>query len=389
MKNNFRSRKNVTVLVMLSLMISTVVLSGSGVDAKAAQITSYTLTPTGFLEKLVVVNEESRTGYNRSSFKHWIDYDKDGCDTRREVIYQEARIKPLTCKENKGKWYSIYDGVMVYNASDLEVDHVVSLAEAWDSGANGWGYARREAFANDLSNQFGLVAVTSDANRAKSDSDASEWKSDKDAGRCFFAIGSIVTKWRWQLSIDSKEEIALREQLKSCSSKSIKVSQVSDLLKTEISSNNSDYTMKRPTTQTPSPVASPTESGKPNSVPSQRPSPNASESSTPANTPITKAPAASPSPITKPATPSPVPSSTKSPSPAPSPNGTIPTTVTPPTDAKPNSDGSCPNSHPVKGVGKLKLYYLRAFTNYSSIQADACFLNEMTAIKFEFKPAKA
>ena len=84
------------------------------------------------------IAQDKESGYDRSLFKHWIDADKDKCDTRAEVLISESVVKPKVdknCKITGGKWLSAYDGKSVTNASLLDVDHLVPLAEAWRSGA--------------------------------------------------------------------------------------------------------------------------------------------------------------------------------------------------------------------------------------------------------------
>ena len=96
---------------------------------------------------------EQRDGYDRDEFHHWIDADGDGCDTRDEVLLEEAVEIPKQgedCDLSGGIWQSLYDGEAVTDSSDLDIDHMVPLAEAWDSGAHGWDAEQREKFANDL-----------------------------------------------------------------------------------------------------------------------------------------------------------------------------------------------------------------------------------------------
>ena len=124
------------------------------------------------------VAEDKTTGYKRSLFKHWIDADNNGCDTRAEVLLEEATTTPkigAKCKLTGGKWLSAYDGKVVTNPSQLDVDHLVPLAEAWRSGAWKWSDAEREIYANDLQNKRALIAVTGSTNRAKGDKDPSKW----------------------------------------------------------------------------------------------------------------------------------------------------------------------------------------------------------------------
>ncbi|MFF7535326.1 hypothetical protein ACFZB2_40700 [Streptomyces bobili] len=92
--------------------------------------------------------DESRAGYIRTSFKHWTDADKDQCNTRQEVLLAEAFLAPgqgARCALSGGEWYSPYDDIYVDAAGGLDVDHMVPLAEAWDSGAGEWSAREREA----------------------------------------------------------------------------------------------------------------------------------------------------------------------------------------------------------------------------------------------------
>ena len=100
----------------------------------------------------LVVSQDRLTGYNRALFKLWIDADKNGCDTRAEVLIQEAIVKPKIgkkCALTGGKWLSPYDAKATTKATDLDIDHVVPLAEAWRSGAWAWSATKRQAYAND------------------------------------------------------------------------------------------------------------------------------------------------------------------------------------------------------------------------------------------------
>ena len=84
------------------------------------------------------VATEVRTGYARDKFRLWVDADGDGCDTRKEVLISEAD-DPVTvgsgCSLSGGRWFSYYDRVSWTDSGRIDIDHVVPLAEAWDSGA--------------------------------------------------------------------------------------------------------------------------------------------------------------------------------------------------------------------------------------------------------------
>lgn len=154
----------------------------------------------------LVIAQDHLTGYNRALFKLWIDADKNGCDTRAEVLIQEAIVKPKIgkkCALTGGKWLSPYDGKTTTKALDLDIDHVVPLAEAWRSGAWAWTPLQRQAYANDLDESKALVAVSLGQNRSKGDKDVSDWLPPK--GVCVYIENWITVKIKYSLTVDSKE----------------------------------------------------------------------------------------------------------------------------------------------------------------------------------------
>ena len=162
---------------------------------------------------------EKRDGYERDSFKHWVDEDDDGCETRAEVLLTEATTKPEQgerCALTGGGWSSYYDEVEVTEARKLDIDHMVPLAEAWDSGAYDWTAERRQAYANDLGAERSLVAVTAKSNRSKSDKDPATWLPPAEAAHCTYAADWTGTKLRWDLTADDKERAALLKLAEAC-----------------------------------------------------------------------------------------------------------------------------------------------------------------------------
>jgi hypothetical protein len=162
---------------------------------------------------------ESRDGYERERFRHWIDADGDGCDTRREVLLAEAVQAPDQgegCALTGGSWHSAYDQETVTDAARLDIDHMVPLAEAWDSGASTWDAERREAFANDLGADYALIAVTAATNRSKGDQDPAEWLPPATDAHRSYAADWIATKLRWSLSADLAERSALEDLAADC-----------------------------------------------------------------------------------------------------------------------------------------------------------------------------
>lgn len=161
------------------------------------------------------VAPEQRSGYDREHFSHWSDLDGDGCDTRREVLIHDSRVQSTldpdrTCWVVAGLWYSHYDGEWVEGPSSLDIDHLVPLAEAWDSGAHSWEPGRREEFAND---EGALLAVTARSNRAKGASDPAGWMPSNEDFTCPYAAAWIAVKARWNLTMDHEESDFLQRLL--------------------------------------------------------------------------------------------------------------------------------------------------------------------------------
>ncbi|MFG2656068.1 HNH endonuclease family protein [Streptomyces sp. NPDC048425] len=96
------------------------------------------------------------------------------------------------------------------------MDHLVPLAEAWDSGASTWTAKEREAYANDLGDARALIAVSAASNRSKADQDLSTWQPPAKGYRCQYATDRVADKTRWGLCIDPTEEAALAETLSRC-----------------------------------------------------------------------------------------------------------------------------------------------------------------------------
>lgn len=169
------------------------------------------------LNSLSVQAEGSMDGYSRDLFPHWHTV-SGTCNTREEVLKRDGTNVAVgsDCYPTAGSWYSYYDGVTRTSPSQISIDHIVPLAEAWRSGARSWTTAKREAFANDLAGPQ-LIAVTTEVNSAKGDRDPASWKPPRTASHCGYAKFWIHTKYRWGLTLQSAEKTALQSMLNACS----------------------------------------------------------------------------------------------------------------------------------------------------------------------------
>ncbi|GAA4306393.1 HNH endonuclease family protein [Actinomadura luteofluorescens] len=173
-------------------------------------------TAASRLATLTVAAESHGSTYDRDLFPHWITI-SGTCNTRETVLKRDGTnvTTDSACAATSGSWYSPYDGATWKLASDLDIDHMVPLAEAWASGAWSWTTSRRQSFANDLGGPQ-LWAVTDNVNQAKSDKDPAEWQPSVTSFRCTYARAWIQVKWYWGLTVDSAEKSALNTMLGSC-----------------------------------------------------------------------------------------------------------------------------------------------------------------------------
>ena len=175
----------------------------------------------GELGSLMVAPSSSGAGYSRAQFGDgWIDADHDGCDTREEVLIAESLEPPVVsriggCAVASGRWLDPYTATTYTSPGELDIDHVVPLANAWVSGASTWSSQQRVSFANDLDAPE-LVAVSYVVNRSKGDRSPDEWKPPNHGDWCEYAKAWVSVKARWHLTITGAEKAALASMLFGC-----------------------------------------------------------------------------------------------------------------------------------------------------------------------------
>jgi hypothetical protein len=227
-------------------------------------------TPAFSADEIQIRTAPERVGgYDRNLFKHWIDADKNGCDTRKEVLIAEAIVKPkkgAKCVLTGGKWISAYDGKTYTKDASLDIDHMVPLAEAWRSGAWAWTAKQRQDFANDLTDSRALIAVTASANRSKGDQDPKTWLPSK--GKCTYIESWVAIKVRYSLTFDSGELSVIQSYFTSCPITNIS----SEVLSGYDTAGNQVV---------PTPSVTPTASATPTPTPSVTPTASATPTPTP------------------------------------------------------------------------------------------------------------
>lgn len=165
---------------------------------------------------VMIVAPEYSSGYQRELFPHWSV--SNGCSTRDRVLIEEstsfAQVDPFGCRVIAGDWLSAFDGRTWDDPAEIQIDHLVALKEAWESGAWSWTESQRRAFANDRDDPRPLNAITGSVNQSKSDRDPPNWLPPLKSARCPYIADWIAVKARWQLTVDAIEKNFLQSYIR-------------------------------------------------------------------------------------------------------------------------------------------------------------------------------
>ncbi|WP_228008263.1 GmrSD restriction endonuclease domain-containing protein [Rothia terrae] len=177
------------------------------------------------LETLEVKGRAPKTGYSREQFGQvWADIDHNGCDTRNDILRRDLTsitAKPRThgCKVITGVLDDPYTATTIdfqqgkNTSSAIQIDHVVALSDAWQTGAQNLSTTDREQLANDPVN---LLAVDGPANQQKSDADAATWLPSNKDYRCTYVSKQIDVKAKYRLWVKQPEKDAMIQVLGNC-----------------------------------------------------------------------------------------------------------------------------------------------------------------------------
>ena len=188
---------------------------------------------TAVLETLPVKGRAPKTGYTRDQFgQAWADVDRNGCDTRNDILKRDLTdvvYKPGTrnCVVASGTLVDRYSGEVINflrgNVSSMEVqiDHVVALSNAWQTGAFKLTADQRKALANDPLN---LYAVKGRLNSQKGDGDAATWLPPLKSFRCAYVAQQIAVKAKYSLWVVAPEKAAMVAILAKCPTQKVPVS---------------------------------------------------------------------------------------------------------------------------------------------------------------------
>ena len=185
------------------------------------------------IEVQVTKGRAAKTGYTRAQFgQRWADVDRNGCDTRNDILKRDLtgeifKEKTRECVVLSGKLIDPFSGEVIYfvrgNISSMEVqiDHVVAMSNAWQTGAFKLSLQDRTAFANDPLN---LLAVKGRLNSQKGDGDAATWLPPLKSYRCEYVSRQIAVKIKYKLWFTAPEKAAMVRILKSCPEQGLPIS---------------------------------------------------------------------------------------------------------------------------------------------------------------------
>jgi hypothetical protein len=151
-----------------------------------------------------------------------VEFGHNGCDTRDDILRRDLTglvVRPGTCYAHSGVLIDPYTGESIafvrgpQTSDAVQIDHLVSLSDAWYKGAREWDDQHRRDFANDPRN---LLAVGAKANFDKAFRDANAWLPPSQAFRCEFVARQVAVKAAYRLWVSAKEKRAMAEVLDHC-----------------------------------------------------------------------------------------------------------------------------------------------------------------------------
>ena len=201
--------RRIVVITLLLTLLSPSNTQAAPIDALAA------------LNNLEVKGRAPKTGYARSQFPHWSDPDRNGCDARNDTLKRDLtniiyKVGTRECKVIAGQLLDPFTGkVITFSATKvvIDIDHVVALSNAWQTGAAYFDKNKRTQIANDPLN---LLAVDSKLNRQKGDGDAATWLPPYKAFRCEYVARQVAVKAKYGLWVTQPEKVAIDKILSTC-----------------------------------------------------------------------------------------------------------------------------------------------------------------------------
>jgi len=222
---NHRDMSRWEIRVAIGL-VGALFASGIAAPAQAIRYSEATeVTASSVLSSLPVKGRAPKTGYTRAQFgQAWADVDRNGCDTRNDMLKRdltniEYKVKTRDCVVLTGVLVDRYSGETInfvrgnVTSMEVQIDHVIALSNAWQTGAFKLTVLQRTALANDPMNLF---AVKGRLNLQKSDGDAATWLPPLKSFRCAYVAQQIAVKAKYSLWVTAPEKEAMVRILTAC-----------------------------------------------------------------------------------------------------------------------------------------------------------------------------
>ena len=214
------SHIEIRIALVLSLLVAGISPSQAAPSTSALSV----------IEAQVTKGRGAKTGYTRAQFgQTWADVDRNGCDTRNDILKRDLtgevfKEKTRQCVVLSGTLIDPFSGETIdfvrgnVSSMEVQIDHVVALSNAWQTGAFKLTLKERTAFANDPMN---LLAVKGRLNSQKGDGDAATWLPPLKSYRCDYVSRQIAVKVKYKLWFTAPEKEAMMRILKSCPEKAL------------------------------------------------------------------------------------------------------------------------------------------------------------------------
>ncbi len=217
--------------IRIALVLSALLVGSTPMPTSADEARE--VLATAVLETLPVKGRAPKTGYTRAQFgPTWADVDRNGCDTRNDILKRDLtslvfRAKTRNCVVESGTLIDRYSGETInfvhgnISSMNVQIDHVVALSNAWQTGAFKLSAEQRRALANDPLNLF---AVKGRLNSQKGDGDAATWLPPLKSFRCPYVAQQIAVKAKYSLWVVAPEKTAMVNILAKCPAQKLPVS---------------------------------------------------------------------------------------------------------------------------------------------------------------------
>lgn len=176
-------------------------------------------------------------GYDRERyFGGWASNGCGSATTRDTILARDLKgaVKNPRCQVTSGTLADPYTGRTIQfrrgrnTSSAVQIDHVVALLDAWESGARDWDQAKRVQYANspdvllasdgpaNMAKGSGLDVNGTSLYRSQHSGAPDIWMPDNKAYRCDYMAKRATIKSKWGLTMTPREKQQTVSVLSQC-----------------------------------------------------------------------------------------------------------------------------------------------------------------------------